>query len=128
MLEGVLRKIGTTRQQRGQDPLMSDDVRRVVATCPGRHRPSNLKNKGLLLVLFGGALRQRNDPAHRGQIFKPPGWVSVGELEDLLMAAIDANQGDEGGALAEIDDYFAGDETIERSEYKRALLGLLGLL
>lgn len=70
----------------------------------------------------------RNDPTHEGQVLTPPGWLSVDELEELLMAAIDAHQGDESGTLAEIDDYFAGDEMLERSEYKRALLGLLGLL
>ena len=72
--------------------------------------------------------RKRNDPTHEGQVFTPPGWLSVDELEDLLMAAIDANQSDESGALAEIDAYFAGDETFEGSEYRRALLRLLGLL
>jgi len=72
--------------------------------------------------------RKRNNPTPEGQVFTPPGWLSVDELEDLLMAAIDANQGDESGALAVIDEYFAGDETFEGPEYKRALLRLLGLL
>ena len=70
---------------------------------------------------------QRNNPTPKGRVFTPPGWLSVDELEDLLMATIDAHQGDESGALAVIDDYFAGDGMLERSEYKRALLGLLGL-
>ena len=70
----------------------------------------------------------RNGPTHEGQVFTPPGWLSVDELEDLLMAAIDANQGGESGALGEIDEYFAGDETFEGTEYQRALLRLLGLL
>lgn len=71
---------------------------------------------------------QRNSPTPEGQVFTPPGWLSVDELEDLLMAAIDAHQGDESGALAEIDEYFAGDGTFERPEYRRALLRLLRLL
>lgn len=71
---------------------------------------------------------KRNHPPPEGQAFTPPGWLSVYELEDLLMAAIDANQSDESGALAVIDEYFAGDETFEGTEYKRSLLRLLGLL
>jgi integrase len=55
-LKGVLREIGAARQQHGKDPLMSDDVRRVVATCPGDI--AGLRNRCLLLVLFGGALRR----------------------------------------------------------------------
>lgn len=51
---------------------------------------------------------KRNNPTHEGQVLTPPGWLSVDELEDLLKAAIDANQGDESGALAEIDEYFRG--------------------
>jgi hypothetical protein len=71
---------------------------------------------------------KRNGPTHKGQVFTPPGWLSVDELEDLLMAAIDANRDDKTGSLTVIDEYFAGDETFEGSEYKRALLRLLGLL
>lgn len=41
---------------------------------------------------------------------------------------IGANQSDESGALAVIDEYFAGDETFEGTDYKRSLLRLLGLL
>jgi integrase len=55
-LKGVLREIRATRQQRGKDPLLSDDVRRMLATCPGDI--SGLRNRSLLLVLFGGALRR----------------------------------------------------------------------
>ncbi len=71
---------------------------------------------------------KRNDPTHEGQVLTPPGWLSVDELEDLLKAAIDANQGDESGALAEIDEYFGGEEIFDGPEYRRALLRLLGLL
>lgn len=71
---------------------------------------------------------KRNGPTNDGQFFTPPWWLSVNELEDLLMAAINANQDDKTGALTVIDDYFSGDETFEGPEYKRALLQLLGLL
>jgi hypothetical protein len=70
----------------------------------------------------------RNNPTPEGQVFAPPGWLTVDELEDLLLAAIDANQDDKTGALTVIDDYFSGDETFEGPEYIRALLRLLGLL
>ena len=70
----------------------------------------------------------RNNPTHDGQVFTPPAWLSLDEVEDLLLAAIQANEGDESGALAIINQYFAGDETFEGIEYKRALLRLLGLL
>lgn len=55
-LKGVLREIGATQQRHGKDPLLSDDVRRMLATCPGDI--SGLRNRSLLLVLFGGALRR----------------------------------------------------------------------
>jgi integrase len=55
-LKGVLRAIGATRQQHGKDPLLGDDVRRILATCPGDI--VGLRNRCLLLVLFGGALRR----------------------------------------------------------------------
>jgi hypothetical protein len=69
-----------------------------------------------------------DNPTHDGRVFTPPAWLSLDEVEDLLLAAIQANEGDESGALAIIDEYFAGDETFEGIEYKRALLRLLGLL
>ncbi len=71
---------------------------------------------------------QRKNSTPEVLVFTPPAWLSIDELEDLLMAAIDAHQGDESGALAEIDEYFAGDETFEGPDYRRALLRLLGLL
>jgi integrase len=55
-LKGVLRAIGATRQQHGKDPLLSDDIRRILATCPDD--VAGLRNRCLLLVLFGGALRR----------------------------------------------------------------------
>ena len=55
-LKGVLRAIGTTRQQHGKDPLLSDDVRRILACCP--NSPAGQRDRCLLLVLFGGALRR----------------------------------------------------------------------
>ena len=55
-LKGALRAIGATRQQRGKDPLLSDDVRRILACCP--NSPAGLRDRCLLLLLFGGALRR----------------------------------------------------------------------
>jgi len=55
-LRGVLRAIGATKQQHGKDPLLSDDVRRILACSP--NSPAGLRNRCLLLVLFGGALRR----------------------------------------------------------------------
>ncbi len=63
-----------------------------------------------------------------GSFLRHLGGCPSNELEDLLMAAINANQDDKTGALTVIDDYFSGDETFEGPEYKRALLQLLGLL
>lgn len=55
-LKGVLRAIGKTRQQYGKEPLLSDDIRHILATCP--KDVTGLSNRCLLLVLFGGALRR----------------------------------------------------------------------
>lgn len=55
-LKGVLRAIGETRQQRGKDPLLSDDVKRILATCGDN--VAGLRSRCLLLTLFGGALRR----------------------------------------------------------------------
>lgn len=55
-LKGVLRAIGATRQQHGKDPLLTDAVRRILACCP--NSPAGLRDRCLLLVLFGGALRR----------------------------------------------------------------------
>jgi len=40
-LKGVLRAIGATRQQHGKDPLLSGDIRRILAVCP--NSPSGLR-------------------------------------------------------------------------------------
>ena len=55
-LKGVLRAIGATRQQHGKDPLLSGDIRRILRCCP--NRPAGLRDRCLLLALYGGALRR----------------------------------------------------------------------
>jgi integrase len=74
-LKGVLREIGATRQQHGKDPLLGDDVRRVLATCPADI--AGLRNRCLLLVLFGGALRRSEAAALeiRDVTFVPEGAI-----------------------------------------------------
>jgi hypothetical protein len=68
----------------------------------------------------------RKNPTPEGQVFRPPAWLSVDELEDLLRAAIEATEDDQSGVLSIIDEYFARDETFEGLEYRRSLLRLLG--
>ncbi len=58
-LKGVLRAIGATRQQHGKDPLLIDDVRRILACCP--KSPAGRRDRCLLLALFGGAALEIND-------------------------------------------------------------------
>jgi integrase len=74
-LKGVLRAIGATRQQHGKDPLLSDDVRRVLAVCG--QNVAGLRSRCLLLVLFGGALRRSEAAALgiRDVTFVPEGAI-----------------------------------------------------
>jgi len=74
-LKGVLRAIGAMRQQRGKDPLLSDDVRRILSICPDGL--TGLRNRCLLLVLFGAALRRSEAAALeiRDVTFVPEGAV-----------------------------------------------------
>lgn len=55
-LRGVLRAIGVMRQQHGKDPLLSDDIRCMLAACSTG--ATGLRSRCLLLVLFGAALRR----------------------------------------------------------------------
>jgi integrase len=55
-LKGVLRAIGKMRQQHGKEPLLSDDVKRILPTCGDN--VTGLRSRCLLLTLFGGALRR----------------------------------------------------------------------
>jgi integrase len=74
-LKGVLRAIGATRQQHGKDPLLSVDVRRVLAVC--EHNVAGVRSRCLLLVLFGGALRRSEAAALeiRDVTFVPEGAI-----------------------------------------------------
>jgi integrase len=74
-LKGVLRAIGATRQQHGKDPLLSYDIRRILTTCPDD--VAGLRNRCLLLVLFGGALRRSEAAALeiRNVTFVPEGAI-----------------------------------------------------
>ena len=74
-LKDVLRAIGATRQQHGKDPLLSDDVRRVLAVCG--QNVAGVRSRCLLLVLFGGALRRSEAAALeiRDVTFVPEGAV-----------------------------------------------------
>ena len=70
----------------------------------------------------------RNHPTHAWQVFHPPAWLSTEELEDLLLAAIEANSGEEA-ALTIIDEYFVGGDSFEpEPQHRRILLWLLSLL
>lgn len=74
-LKGVLRAIGATKQQHGKDPLLSDDVRRILATCG--ENVAGLRSRCLLLVLFGRALRRSEAAAleTRDVTFVPEGAI-----------------------------------------------------
>jgi hypothetical protein len=70
----------------------------------------------------------KNQQTHAGQVFDPPAWLSSENLENLLLAAIDANPGEQV-ALAIIDEYFAGDDAFEpEPQHRQVLLCLLSLL
>ena len=70
----------------------------------------------------------RNQQTHAGQVFDPPAWLPSETLEDLILAAIEANPGEEA-ALAIIDEYFAGDDGFEpEPQHRQVLLWLLSLL
>ncbi len=74
-LRGVLRAIGATRRQHDKDPLLSEDVRQILATCPDD--VAGLRNRCLLLTLFGGALRRSEAAALeiRDLTFVPEGAI-----------------------------------------------------
>jgi len=74
-LKGVLRAIGATRQQHGKHPLLSVDVRRVLAVCG--QNVAGVRSRCLLLVLFGGALRRSEAAALeiRDVTFVPEGAI-----------------------------------------------------
>jgi len=65
---------------------------------------------------------------HAGQVFEPPAWLSNDDLEDFLLAAIEASSGEEE-ALTIIDEYFVGGDTFESEpQHRQVLLWLLSLL
>lgn len=69
-----------------------------------------------------------NQQTHAGRVFDAPAWLSSENLEDLLLAAIESNPGEED-ALAIIDEYFAGDDAFEpEPQHRKILLWLLSLL
>ena len=51
-LKGIRRSIGTA--QKGKAPLLTSDIRRIVASCP--EMISGLRDRALILVGFAGAL------------------------------------------------------------------------
>jgi integrase len=53
-LKGIRRVLGT--KQHGKDPLLADDIRRIVASSPERNL--GLRDKALVLVGFAGAFRR----------------------------------------------------------------------
>lgn len=53
-LKGIRRVLGT--KQHGKDPLLSDDVRRIIASSPERNL--GLRDSALVLVGFAGAFRR----------------------------------------------------------------------
>jgi integrase len=53
-LKGIRRSIGTA--QEGKAPLLTSDIRRIVASCP--QTLSGLRDRALLLVGFAGAFRR----------------------------------------------------------------------
>lgn len=71
----------------------------------------------------------RNHRTGERQVSNPPAWLSTDELEDELLAAIQASGGEENPALAIIDEYFSGDDEFEHEvEHRRVLLWLLSFL
>ena len=53
-LKGIRRVLGT--KQHGKDPLLTDDIRRIVASSPKRNL--GLRDNALVLVGFAGAFRR----------------------------------------------------------------------
>jgi integrase len=53
-LKGIRRSIGTA--QEGKAPLLTSDIRRIVASCP--QTLSGLRDRALILVGFAGAFRR----------------------------------------------------------------------
>jgi integrase len=53
-LKGIRRTIGTA--QEGKAPLLTSDIRRIVASCP--ETLSGLRDKALVLIGFAGAFRR----------------------------------------------------------------------
>jgi hypothetical protein len=77
---------------------------------------------------MSGGHKDRNHPTHAGQVLHPPAWLSTDDLEDLLLAAIEANPGEEA-ALTIIDEYFVGGDAFEpEPQHRKILLWLLSLL
>lgn len=69
----------------------------------------------------------RNLRTQAGQVFAPPAWLSSEGLEELLLAAIEANRGEEA-ALAIVDEYLAGDDAFEPGpQHMQVQLWLLSL-
>jgi hypothetical protein len=63
------------------------------------------------------------------QVSNPPAWLSTVELEDELLAAIQASGCAQSSALTMIDEYFSGDDEFEQEEkHRQILLWLLSLL
>src|SRR5208282_3908116 len=54
VLKGARRKLGVA--QKGKDPLLLDDVRRIIAACPANLL--GLRDRALVLVGFAGAFRR----------------------------------------------------------------------
>lgn len=54
VLKGARRTLGVA--QKGKDPLLIDDVRRIIATCPPNLL--GLRDRALVLVGFAGAFRR----------------------------------------------------------------------
>jgi integrase len=54
VLKGARRKLGVA--QKGKDPLLLDDVRRIVAACPANLL--GLRDRALVIVGFAGAFRR----------------------------------------------------------------------